>query len=815
VVLGRTGRDTARVIEAELSFGPVLPIEDQNNLAHKGRSTMRRRFDSDAAVVTRLAHELAMSASPVVAVLDLVIQYAAEHLGTAPVGLVLGYDHDTDEWTRKASTAPLSDDEVAAWAEASEAASASVPDHPHDSGWHRPQPIDDGRSLIVRLYGGGHLVGALLLLGCTPGQWEALDPLVSSALVMGLANGMSRQRARAEAAAVQRSARAIRRLFEEGAGARDIEEAGAVLARVAAEAFETERAGMYVVDGDGIISFAVGVGVSQELSDALAKSLVGRVAAQSPVWRALERVAGPDLVDDASAAAIRPGGFVQTLGFVSYAAIPLLSKAGPLGMVICGDASRRRRWTQQERELAGQFALEGTLIVDAARLRQSERAQLAQITHQAFHDGLTGVANRALIMQRMDQALATARPGTSVALLLLDLDDFKQVNDTLGHRYGDELLGQVASRLARSVRSSDTVARLGGDEFAVLLAGDAGVSEAAMVAAKIQEALAAPIRLSGISLTAVASIGIAVFPAHASSATDLLQRADIAMYSAKRSGGGTAVYDPAHDDSTVDKLTLYTELRRAIDENELRLLYQPKLDLARDEISGVEALVRWQHPRRGLVPPSEFLPVAESTGLIHPLTAWVMRTALQDWARWAAVAPPLDLSVNVSVRNLLDRDLLRYLAGLIAASDAAEHLVLEVTETAVMFDPKESSRALRELRELGVRVSLDDFGTGYSSLTQLRQLPVDELKIDRHVVAGMAGNDLDGALVETIIALAHRLDLSVVAEGIEDADTVRALRALDCDFGQGYFISRPVPADQIAALAALRTGRLDPDLLTA
>jgi diguanylate cyclase (GGDEF)-like protein len=675
-----------------------------------------------------------------------------------------------------------------------------------DQGWDEVVPVQAGQGSAIRLHrAGGVLLGVFVVLGCEPARWATVPYSISAGLAMCLTGAVVRDAARAESLFAERSTRAIRRLFEEGAHARDIGEAGEVLARVAAEAFETERAGMYVVDADGLISFAVGVGIAPELSDALAASLLGKVAAESPVWQALERADGPSLVDDASQSPVRPGGFVQTLEFMSYVAIPLLSKAGPLGMVICGEASKPRIWTEREHKLAKQFALEGALIVDAARLRASERAQLAHITRQAYHDGLTGVPNRNLIMDRLERALtAAAEHDTKVAMLILDLDDFKQVNDTLGHRYGDELLREVAHRLTMSLRGSDTLARLGGDEFAILLSDDVDLEQAKTVAGRVDALLSVPVDLDGISLNAVASIGIALFPDHATTSADLLQRADIAMYAAKASGDGPTIYEPSQDDSTLDKLTLYTDLRHAIASDELMLAFQPKLDLHGNLITGVEALVRWHHPRRGLLQPDDFLPLAESTGLIHSLTAWVFRHALNQWNEWVASGVTLDLSVNISARNLLDRGLMSRLVDMVSTSGAAAHLVLELTETAVMRDPTESANALATMRALGVRISMDDFGTGYSSLAMLGQLPVDELKVDQQLVRDVETNDVNSALIEAVVGVGHRLGLVVVAEGIETAHTLQAVRQLGCDLGQGYFISKPVSAHEVIKLLQVR-----------
>ncbi len=761
---------------------------------------------SEAAVTAELARVMAVSASP----LDELLALTLRVLGAAPghdrAAAIVRVEETSDAWHLVGATHDL--DPVAVAAIGAELQPRRVPGAVSFNGYVA-RPVHDGASSAVRLRAGGRDVGVLVLVGLPPQVWNCLPATVSTGLAMCLAGGTVRQTNSANTSLTVRSARAFRRLFEEGAHARDVEEAGAVLARVAAEAFETERAGMYVVDGSGIISFAVGVGVSAELSSALATSLLGKIGAESPVWQTMARLGGPSLVDDAGRTAVRPGGFVQTLGFRSYVALPLLSGDGPLGMVICGDASRRRHWSAKEHELARQFALEGALIVDAARLRASEQAQLAHITHQAFHDGLTGIANRSLLVERAELTLADAGHRASrVAMLLLDLNDFKRVNDTLGHRYGDQLLREVAERLTGALRGTDTVARLGGDEFAILVTGDADENAALAVATKIEAALAAPIDLDGISLNAVASIGIALYPEHATNATDLLQRADIAMYAAKRSGEGPTMYHRSQDDSTVDKLTVYTELRRAIKDGQLRLVFQPKLDLRGGTVTGVEALVRWQHPRRGLLAPADFLPVAESTDLIGPLTAWVVRECLNQWQRWQQDGIVLDVALNMSARNLVDRGLLDHIGELVRTQcGAAHHLIVEVTETAAVLDPAASARALSMLRRLGVRVSLDDFGTGHSSLTQLAQLPVDELKIDRLLIDGVESHPLNVALVETIVGLGHRLGLSVVAEGIETERTLHAVRTMGCDVGQGYHISRPVPAAEITKLVSAPTAQ--------
>ena len=518
-----------------------------------------------------------------------------------------------------------------------------------------------------------------------------------------------------EAAAV------VRRLLAEGSQATTVEQAATLLARVAAEAFHAERAGMYVVDRDGTISFAVGIGVLPELSDALVAALVGKQAKDSPAWHHQ----GLALYPDSTTVSMRPGGLVETLGVTCHVSIPLLSAEGQIGFVICGDTNGRREWTAREEVLARQLALEGALIIDTARLREAERMQLAEMERQAFHDQLTGLPNRALLAERLDKALAEPEAGAAgVALLLLDLNDFKQVNDTLGHHYGDILLRDVAAALSGVTRAGDTVARLGGDEFAILVRDDStSVAATAMaVAARVQQRLREPFCLAEMSLQVVASIGVAVFPDHGRDPSSLLKHADAAMYEAKRNQEVAVLYDQARDLVTVDRLTLFTDLRHAIDAGQLVLHYQPKFDLRSGEVVGAEALVRWDHPRRGLLLPGEFLPVAEATGLIDAITLWVLDRAVKDQSGWHQAGLDLDLAVNVAPGNLRDPRFSETV-GRVTGAMPAGRLIIELTETGVMRDPEHSLQLLARLREMGVRVSVDDFGVGCSSLSLLGEAP--------------------------------------------------------------------------------------------
>jgi len=413
---------------------------------------------------------------------------------------------------------------------------------------------------------------------------------------------------------------------------------------------------------------------------------------------------------------------------------------------------------------------------------------------QSLHDALTNLPNRVLLQQRLSASLdEVRREGTGLALFLLDLDRFKEVNDTLGHPAGDALLEVVARRLVGAVRPEDTVARLGGDEFAVLLPDIEHPNDAIEVAGRIKTALAEPFMLEGVLMDVDVSIGIALCPQHGDEAEVLMRRADVAMYVAKGEQTGIEVYDVARDPNSPARLGTVTALREALDLGQLQLHYQPKVSLADGTVVGVEALVRWQHPVRGLVPPDEFVPLAERTGLVHRLTAFVLREALDQVAEWWAHGLQVPVAVNVSMRDLQETDL----AGLVAAELDAHHLpptalVLEVTESVLAQDPGRAVATLRELADLGVSSSLDDFGTGYSSLLLLERLPVAEIKIDRSFVRRLDEEGGDPAMVRSIVGFAHGLGLSVVAEGVETSAAWKLLREMGCDVAQGYRVARPM-----------------------
>jgi len=452
------------------------------------------------------------------------------------------------------------------------------------------------------------------------------------------------------------------------------------------------------------------------------------------------------------------------------------------------------------------------------RMRINVSSQQDEILKLAYWDSLTGLPNRTQFRDAVRDAIAHAEAAVkangeaaSVAVIMLDLDRFKHVNDVLGYRFGDLLLSAVAERLSQqSVRGGDLVARLGGDEFAVLLRG--GSAElAASVAQRIEQSFDAPLTLEEHKVDMGAGIGMACWPAHASDADVLLSRAEVAMYSAKRRTAGPLMYDPSIDAGSAQTLSLLTELRQALTEGELRLYLQPKLALDTATVVGAEALVRWQHPTRGLVPPMQFIPFAEQTGFIRVLTIWIFEEAARHWQMLHDEGLKLVLSVNLSTRDLLDLELpQKFDALLIKHQVPAEAFCLEITESAIMDDPQRALNTLNGLSALGFKLSIDDFGTGYSSLAYLKRLPVDELKIDQSFVRSMETDPDDAKIVRSTIDLAHNLGLCVVAEGVENAKVWDMLRELNCDQAQGYHMGKPMQASEFAQWSAGWLARQQP-----
>lgn len=447
------------------------------------------------------------------------------------------------------------------------------------------------------------------------------------------------------------------------------------------------------------------------------------------------------------------------------------------------------------------YGLAALVIVLADSLRRSRgtaMAALQEAERLALYDTLTGLPNRVLFGDRVEHALETTRrDGDAVALLLMDLDHFKEVNDTFGHHVGDLLLKEVGPHLRSELRGGDTLARLGGDEFAILLPG-AGAAVAAAIAERLIAALERPFVIGGQALSVGASIGIACSPEHASDGETLLRRADVAMYVAKRAPGRYATYAAEQDEGGADRLALLAELTDAIEEDQLVLHYQPQVDARTGRLFAFEALVRWQHPRRGLLAPTEFVMLAERTGLIRRFTERVLRQAVHQTREWREAGRDVRVAVNISMRNLLDEHLPDLVRDILATEELPpDCLVLEITESALMADQDRTVETIKRLRALGVLVSIDDYGSGYSSIAYLKRLGADEVKIDKSFIMEMASDPSAEAIVRATIDLGHTLGFAVVAEGVEDRETWATLRDLGVDRVQGYEIARPMPAAQV------------------
>ncbi|MEO8292613.1 MAG: EAL domain-containing protein [Actinomycetota bacterium] len=449
-----------------------------------------------------------------------------------------------------------------------------------------------------------------------------------------------------------------------------------------------------------------------------------------------------------------------------------------------------------------------SLQVATDELAQREREK----EYQAMHDALTGLPNRTLFQQHLQGAIADAeRAGSSLAVMIMDLDHFKEINDTLGHHYGDLLLQEIGPRLSGVLRPGDLMARLGGDEFGVVLPRLSEDHVAIRVAERLMEEMEHPVVVEGIALDVSASIGIATYPVHSDDVETLLRRADVAMYAAKESGSGYEVYSPALDKNSPSRLTLIGQVRPAIDNDEFFLHYQPKARLSDGRVTGVEALIRWQHPERGLVPPDEFIPLVERTVLLRPLTQFVLNEALRQWHQWSHAGTQLEVAVNLSPRSLLDPQLPEVVGELLERWGVPPRfLTLELTESFLMTDSGRSLGVLAALSKIGLLLSIDDFGTGYSSLSYLKRLPIGEIKIDRSFVMNMHENANDAMIVRATVDLGRNLGLRVVAEGVETQEAWDQLAEQRCDIAQGYFLCRPIPALELTEWLASRETAHDP-----
>jgi len=436
------------------------------------------------------------------------------------------------------------------------------------------------------------------------------------------------------------------------------------------------------------------------------------------------------------------------------------------------------------------------------RASSTLRSQAEENERLALHDALTGLPNRRLLQERLDRAIVTAeRSGKMLALMILDVDRFKEVNDTLGHDRGDALLKQVALRLSEVVRDADTVARLGGDEFAILAPDVGSLLDAERFAGRVHAAFDEAFQVGDLHLHVESSIGVALLPEHADNATELMQRADTAMYAAKSTHLGALLYRPGDGGNSSERLQLLSDLRNALGTKQLSIHYQPKIDLSTGQVIGTEALLRWNHPDRGNIPPNDFIPLAENTGLIQGLTRYVLEmvcSQMSEWDRVGADFAHLPVAINLSARNLLEPNFDEFLEDILASHlIEPDRIELEVTESALIEDPVRSHQMMHKIAGLGVTLAVDDFGTGYTSMSQLEQMPLSTLKIDRSFTARLADDPGGATLVKAMVDLAHEFGLEVVAEGVEDAEVTARLRELGCDIGQGYLWSRPVASDAL------------------
>lgn len=466
---------------------------------------------------------------------------------------------------------------------------------------------------------------------------------------------------------------------------------------------------------------------------------------------------------------------------------------GCIYIVVCRDISERKQADAKIKSL--QEDLERRVIKRTRELAGVNK----ELKHQALHDSLTSLPNRVLLQDRLSQAIRAAkREGHSIALMISDLDRFKEINDTLGHHYGDLLLQQVAVRLRGVLRDSDTVARLGGDEFAILLPNISDKEQISQAAIKIAKAIDMPFIFEDQNIHIGISIGISMYPEDSEEPSKLMRQADVAMYVAKRSNIDFAFYKPELDEHSISRLSMAGELRRGLQQKEFIVHYQPTIDLHSNRVIGVEALARWQHPQKGLIQPDDFILLAEQSGHIRELTAFVLQESLQQTHLWNATGLSLRISINLSSRSLHDSELCHHISELLQRWQIdAGQLQLEITERALMYDPIQAMETLTKLHDMGIKLSIDDFGTGYSSMAYLKQLPIHEIKVDKSFVQAMLEHDEDKVIVRSTIDLAHNLGHQVIAEGVDNEETLNLLREMGCDLAQGYHINHPVAAEEL------------------
>jgi diguanylate cyclase (GGDEF)-like protein len=632
-----------------------------------------------------------------------------------------------------------------------------------------------------------HTMGVLVVRSYSRRQVSAEDLNLLELLAAQVAPAIEAARLHAHSEQQRAEAEALAELARQGAVEHDGEHLIRLICEQATKLSGADYAGVRLLEEDGALRWRGMAGNRSDRWRLRARSR-GRGSATAAMQLGKTIVSRPADVNPAAAA--DPTTVRNVEGGLVELATPLVYRGEPRGALLLA-------WRTEIDPGPDQIRVAEVLAGYATVILENARAHLA-LAQQALYDELTELPNRRLFQDRLEQAILTScRDGHPIALLLMDLDRFKDVNDTMGHLAGDALLRELGKRLRSSLRSSDTVARLGGDEFAVILTTLGDHAGATVAAQKILDVVGEPLQLRGQPLQVTGSIGIALYPEHGSDPETLLRRADVAMYVAKRAGSGSATYAPEMDRDRADHLALVHDLRRGVEENELVLEFQPRVDLSTHAVVGAEALVRWHHPQHGLIPPVQFIPVAEQMGLIRQLSRWVLEAAYVQRSAWRAAGLDLNIAVNLSMRDLHDRQLPGVLAELGRKYDlGGSWLTIEITEGAVMSDPAAARLAVATLRKAGVRISLDDFGTGYSSLGYLSQLSVDEIKIDRSFVHRVTRDPKNLALVRATIDMGHALGASVIAEGVENAATLELLDRLGCDGAQGFHICKPlsVPA---------------------
>jgi diguanylate cyclase (GGDEF)-like protein len=665
------------------------------------------------------------------------------------------------------------------------------------SGWWADN-FGIGSGIAVPLGRSPHLAGVLTLDSTQVRPFSEDVRRLASAAGAHLGGVIEQARTSQARAASLATARVVRQMLVEGSKATGIPEAAEILARAVQRLAGTDRSAAYLIDEQACIGDVIHVDWPDAHREVVRTRLIGRPAGDVPLWRLTEEQKLPVFVDDASTSDLLDPRLVAALDLGSYVSVPLLSGDRLLGVVVTGTVSQRRAWSASVRESVRQVTLEGALVVENAALRAVEQLRLAQLASEAHHDPLTGLANRRRLIEELESTVY-GDGNQDCAVLMIDLDRFKEINDSFGHSVGDDLLCLVGPRLQQALAPGDLLARMGGDEFAVLLPG-ADAVRAREVAAELGAALRDEFVLDGMPLHVDASIGVALCPDHGRDRSLLLARADTAMYVAKRGRHGFEIWAPDGTPATRDRLQTLEQLRSALDNDELDVHYQPKLDLTSGTVVGVEALVRWNHPDRGLLYPDVFLPLAEQAGLMRRLALWVLERSLRDLQEWRAQGLELSMAVNLSVSNLQDVALPDQVAMLLDSFGVpAGALTLEITEDVLMADAARSQQVMAGLRRLGVRLSIDDYGTGYSSLSYLRALPVDELKLDRSFVSHLTTDERAAAIVRSTLQLSVDLGMSMVVEGVEDAATLASLREWGCDVAQGYHIGRPMPAETFLA----------------